>query len=224
MFTKAQLYRENGKMHHSRDKVMIEQLSKEINWKLENESLIDIGCGPGDVTMELIAPLISKKFARLLATDISPMMIENAKKFYENGVPNRITFDLLNIADSNDVDRFLLTNEPFDHVTSIHCLHWIRDQHTAFKNISKLMKPNGDGLFIFVARNPLFDFFQKQAEKQQYREQLKDVNEFITPYQFTENPEKMVRELLKPFNFHTVKVIVKDFPYHLHVDELKGKF
>ncbi|KAF0770692.1 juvenile hormone acid O-methyltransferase-like, partial [Aphis craccivora] len=46
-------------------------------------NVLDIGCGPGDVTSDILYPLLKNKINQLVGVDKSIEMIEYAKKTYE---------------------------------------------------------------------------------------------------------------------------------------------
>ncbi|KAG0426601.1 hypothetical protein HPB47_026305 [Ixodes persulcatus] len=78
-------------------------------------------------------------------------MIDYARRHFDH---SHITYETLNIA--HDVSRFLQTHGTFDRVYSFYCLHWIKDQRTAFANIARLLAPDGECLLQFCARTPVY--------------------------------------------------------------------
>lgn len=61
----------------------------------------------------------------------------------------------------------------FSKIFSFFCLHWIEDQGVALHNIHRLLEVNGEGLLVFLAKNPIFTVYRKMAKKirwQQYME------------------------------------------------------
>lgn len=85
------------------------------------EAVLDVGCGLGDVTCELLRPRLPKSVKSIVGIDFSEDMIDFAKSKWTNDV----IFTHLNIAAENiPVDY----EEGFDHIFSFYCLHWIMQQ------------------------------------------------------------------------------------------------
>ncbi|KAG8037462.1 hypothetical protein G9C98_005672 [Cotesia typhae] len=82
---------------------------------------IDIGCGPGHVTKELILPKLPTESV-IVGADISDSMIESAKKSYRD--EKRLSFLKLNI----ETDELPIKEiEKYDNALSFYCLHWCQD-------------------------------------------------------------------------------------------------
>jgi trans-aconitate 2-methyltransferase len=90
------------------------------------ERILDFGCGTGD-----LAAQIAKSGAEVVGLDISPEMVEQARRKYPD-----LTFK---VGDATQV-RFA---EPFDAVFSNAALHWMRDAAGAAAAISAALKPGG---------------------------------------------------------------------------------
>lgn len=101
------------------------------------KTAVDIGCGTGN-----ISPLIIEKvpFEKLIAFDLSPEMIEFARREYAN---DKTTFEVANIcwpweklAAALNVPR-----NSVDVALSVHCFHWISDEEKqqAMDNVSAML-------------------------------------------------------------------------------------
>lgn len=121
-------------------------------------SLLDIGCGSGDVTMEIIREVLPENFERLVGVDLSEEMVRFAREHYPH--PS-VSFEQLDIG--LELEKQNLNDiEPFDHITSFNCLHWItKTQPTTVENMYKLLKPGGDMLLLFVATHPIYKVFEE---------------------------------------------------------------
>lgn len=114
--------------------------------KIKGKKILDFGCGTG-----IYAKLLTKKGAIVKGFDISPNMVEIAKR--ENpkldlrlGSGNKIPF-----------------NEKFDIVLAPLVLNYLEDWNKVFKQIKKLLTK--EGVFIFSMRNPVIESFEKPKEK-----------------------------------------------------------
>ncbi|CAN7977772.1 unnamed protein product, partial [Ixodes persulcatus] len=123
----------------------------------EYQQFLDIGCAIGDFTREVLMPRCLP-CRRLVGTDASATMIDYARRHFDH---SHITYETLNIA--HDVSRFLQTHGTFDRVYSFYCLHWIKDQRTAFANIARLLAPDGECLLQFCARTPVYALWREFA-------------------------------------------------------------
>jgi ubiquinone/menaquinone biosynthesis C-methylase UbiE len=93
---------------------------------LKDETILDIGCGTGDLTKK-----ISDLCKKIIGLDNSAEMIKTAKgKFPE------IAFI---VGDANDFKY----DESFDAVFSNAVLHWIPDAEKVIQNINKHLKTGG---------------------------------------------------------------------------------
>lgn len=102
-------------------------------WKndLENcESILDVGCGPGETFMNHILPLLNKKPSRLVGIDRLDEMIELAnEKFSEKF----LEFQVLDIQSDISTIKNILDLESFDLVTLFYVFHWIREERLNFE-------------------------------------------------------------------------------------------
>ena len=94
--------------------------------KNKNQSILDLGCGTGKLTSQLI------DFAgTVIGVDSSENMIERAKKQYSN--IKFMVCDALNLP----------FEKQFDVVFSNAVFHWISNHNALLKQIHKVLKPNG---------------------------------------------------------------------------------
>lgn len=121
---------DNPELYAKISDTIINQLSEKVlkkyysNMKwLENgdDEIIDIGCGPGKLTVKMLNEFYPSKIKKIIATDVSRNMIEFASKTYKYP---KITFDILDISKQLP-EKFL---GHFDHLVSAFCLHRINDQ------------------------------------------------------------------------------------------------
>jgi trans-aconitate methyltransferase len=117
-----------------------------------DENILDIGCGDGKITAD-VSKFIPQ--GHILGIDPSVHMLSWAKKQYSIVDYPNLTFHAGGFLEPN-------TSESFDVIISNCALQHCLDQLQAFKNLSKLLKPNGK-LWIMV---PALD---NQAWKQARR-------------------------------------------------------
>ncbi|KAF2903031.1 hypothetical protein ILUMI_03149 [Ignelater luminosus] len=169
-----------------------------VQWKKDgNDAILDIGCGAGDVTNDLLLPFLPKNFGKLVGVDLSEDMVEFARTRYKS---SKISFEQMNIeAEDIPVDF----EEAFDHVFSFYCLHWIQDQRKALSNILKMLRPGGDMLLTFLASNPIFEIYESLSKSGRWESYMENFKNYVSPYQYSSNPDKELKELLEEVGFQT---------------------
>uniref|UniRef100_A0A182X8H7 Ras-related protein Rab-3 n=1 Tax=Anopheles quadriannulatus TaxID=34691 RepID=A0A182X8H7_ANOQN len=188
----------------------------------EEVALLDIGCGSGDVLVDYILPVLSRgstPVARAMATDISEQMVRHARESYRH--VKTIEFDTLDIGIKLDSAKLSRWGQ-FSHVTSFYCLHWVQNQHVAFSNIYNLLQHGGDCLLVFLANNPIFDIYNQLSRSPKWSKYMYDVEKYISPYQYCENPASEIEDLLCTVGFQQYQIQVRDKLYvYEGLDNLK---
>ncbi|XP_017772157.1 PREDICTED: juvenile hormone acid O-methyltransferase-like [Nicrophorus vespilloides] len=179
-----------------------------IKWKGQDNAL-DVGCGSGQVTTNILLPLLPQDFKKLVGLDISPEMVKHAKSQNENPKVDFIASDISSIDIKNDIC------EEFDHIFSFYCLHWVQNQRQTIKNMYNLLKPGGDVLLTFLANNPIFHIYEVMAKNPKWSHYMKNYELFISPYQHCEDPEKVFETMLieEGFSVHQCKVVERNYTF-----------
>ncbi|KAF3423812.1 hypothetical protein E2986_09057 [Frieseomelitta varia] len=177
---------------------------------------IDIGCGPGDVSKELILPKLSPD-AELVGADISKEMIDHAREKYQN--EERLSFIELDIEASILPEDEL---ELYSNVLSFYCIHWCENPRQAFDNIYKLLQPDGKALVMFLAWNNGFDAYVKVYENPKYKVYMQDLSHFVPFFHRCEDSQATLRLMLEDIGFEIIDCSrrEKSFVYH-NMDMLK---
>lgn len=114
------LYVCGNQLQREKSELVFQHYSNIMNWKIDGtDSLLDIGCGPGDNTVNIVTKLMPMSFHKIVGVDISHNMIKFAQTHHQS---NKIQFHQMNI------EGDLMLNEKFDHAISFFCLQWVRDQ------------------------------------------------------------------------------------------------
>ena len=121
------------------------QWAKELIPKLKlhgNETLLDIGCGDGKITVELVRCLPN---GRVVGVDSSAEMIHLAQhNFPSKDYPN-LSFHVMNA-------KKLTFHSEFDRAFSNAALHWIVDQKTVLNGVQRSLKSGGRLLFQMAGK------------------------------------------------------------------------
>lgn len=218
---KAGLYQRSNGLQRRDAKQAIEEFGPVMQWRADGyDSLLDIGCGCGDVTIDFILPILPRNFSRLVGGDLSEQMVRHAREHYGHA---KISFDKIDIG--GDLSKYMRTSEPFDHITSFYCLHWVQNQKKAIQNIHDLLKPKGDCLVVFLAQNPIFEIYKRMSESPKWAKYMADVDKFISPYQYSKNPADDFGSLLYASGFSEYRVEVREKLFIFEgLDVLKSLF
>lgn len=92
-------------------------------------SLLDIGCGPGDLLINRILPYFHKQPTKVVGVDISKPMVELANEKYGGKDISFHEFDI-----QGELAKICEFRKPegYDFVTSFYCYHWIRDERYVY--------------------------------------------------------------------------------------------
>jgi len=134
---KANLYaRYNGLQRRDADAILAEFVPL-MEWRADGqEVLLDVGCGPGDVTATVLLPHVEKVVHQVVGADVSHAMVRHAGDRYAGGP---LAFAHLDIADPvldpSILDPSIvahLNNDDSSHgfhkIFSFYCLHWVQEQ------------------------------------------------------------------------------------------------
>jgi len=116
------LYKKVNNVQH-RDVIhLLERFSDMIKWRNDGkDSVLDIGCGSGDITSNILGAIMPKSFKCLKGIDKSPEMIQYANAHYKS---SKVSFEQWDV--TGEVAQEMA--EQFDHIFSFHALHWVPDQ------------------------------------------------------------------------------------------------
>ncbi|XP_025157387.1 juvenile hormone acid O-methyltransferase isoform X2 [Harpegnathos saltator] len=144
---------------------LIDEFEEEI--KCMSGKCMDIGCGPGDITKDILLPALDAK-AVITGTDISESMITHAKKVYGDEI--RLNFDILDIETKELPKKYI---SQYNHAFTFHVLHWCQDIRQAIENIYQLLRTGGTVLALTVASHDVFDILHKLSQDVRYKSYIK---------------------------------------------------
>ena len=102
---------------------VLSEYTKKMRWKT-GDRVLDVGCGPGIMTKEVLMPRLPEDFGLLVGADLSADMIQYASETYTNSKLRFTQFDL-----AKDIgNTSQLRPSDFDKIFSFFCLQWIPDQ------------------------------------------------------------------------------------------------
>ncbi|KAI4492376.1 hypothetical protein M0804_002167 [Polistes exclamans] len=175
---------------------IVEEFNKELGEMYGQ--CIDIGCGPGLVTTELILPRLPQESV-IIGADISNAMLEHAKTNYCNNL--RLSFLHLDIETLNLPEEQI---ERYENVVSFYCLHWCQNTRLAFENIFKLLRPGGKALIMFLAYNDGFDAYVRIHENPRYQPYMQDAHKYIPYFHYCNDSRGALRSMLEETGFNVL--------------------
>ena len=126
--------------------------------ELTNKSVLELGCGPG----ELINSLIDRGCTEITAVDIAEPMVKIIRQKYGAQVT----------CYQQDLNQGLPQEKKasYDLVHSSLTIHYIEDLDSLFKEVSRVLRDGGK--FIFSTHHPLLDFRDSPSKNYFAREKL----------------------------------------------------
>lgn len=217
---KADLYHQNKNNSIVDSQKELQNLANNFKWRADGcDSVLDAGCGSGDVTYEVLLPFLPTTFWRMVGVDVSEEMVEFARKKY---VHPKLTFEEFNL--DVELEKQPLHNaDPFDHIFSFYTLQWIRNQKLCMQNFYKLLNPGGDMFLLFLAQHPAYDVYKEQSQDSRWAKHMTDADLRISPYHYSKNPGEEFKQLLIDCGFKECNVKADNKYYNHTLESLTSK-
>ncbi|XP_067133043.1 juvenile hormone acid O-methyltransferase-like [Centruroides vittatus] len=135
-----------------------------MEWS-DEDIILDIGCGPGRTTKNILLQKCPK-LKKLVAVDIIPNFIEYARKTYFD---EKIEFKIQDITQRPDLKEI----GKYDKVVSFYAFHFINDYQKLFSVISSILKPGGYFFFVIFSKCPLFPVIQDLSTNEEWKKYIK---------------------------------------------------
>lgn len=216
MFKKAGLYNNGNSIQRQDASRVLARHSHMLRWR-DNERILDVGSGSGNVTTEVLLPYLPKNFKHLVGIDISENMVKCASA---NNTNPRITYTVGNIAqDDKDILFQSFTEDDltygFDKVFSFYCLHWVRNYPQWARNIQHLLRSGGQALLMLLTWNSVMDIRNSVAFSDKWRLYMKNETPFKYVFHDTLDPAAAFEKLLTSvgFRIEACEVIHRKSPF-----------
>ncbi|KAK5638127.1 hypothetical protein RI129_012422 [Pyrocoelia pectoralis] len=184
---------------------IINRIRKNVQW-MEHSKVLDVGCGPGNVTHDLLLPMLPDS-TEIFGIDKSFEVIQYANERY--GKKSKMTFRQMDIA--LDTSALAEYNEYFDYIFSFYCFHFILDARSALKNIYKLLKPGGEFLFTFIVSGNYQELHDRISNTQRWGTYISKYNE--TFLFLPENQRKDFEDVIGNVGFEVIDIYVEPKEY-----------
>ncbi|GFW79762.1 methyltransf_25 domain-containing protein [Trichonephila clavipes] len=176
---------------------------KDLGWNDGKEHLVmDVGCGPGNVTVNWILPLFPN-LKKMIALDYLPSMIELAKT--KNFHPKTE----YHVADFEDGSTTEIWKGQVTKLISIHCFNWFKNQEKALQIVHDLLQPGGEVALYFVVQSDYYDavldLTNNSKWKNLFEDKFKDhfMEDYVRDFQ-RHYPDAKINDHLENFSNHVL--------------------
>lgn len=197
-----EIYAKSNRYAYDGAECILAKLGHLIKWNPDNtDTILDVGCGPANVLVDVFLPSFKGKYSTCYATDLSKKMIEFAEKAYKG----RKDLEFM-VMDILDVDEFLSKHGQLNHVISCFVLHWLVDAEKGFRNIYNVLNPGGDFLTVHLSYMKMYELFEFTEASEKWSKYFNKVSKHIPDSNNSQQPEKDLRDLLTRIGFTVVAV------------------
>ncbi|GFU23595.1 methyltransf_25 domain-containing protein [Nephila pilipes] len=171
---------------------------KELKWNDGRKNVVmDVGCGPGNTTIEWILPLFSN-LEKLIALDSLPSMIEIATA--KNCHP-KVEYYIADFNDRSAVERW---KGEITKLISVNCFHWLKDQEKCFQLVYDLLQPGGEAACYFLLESYFYDAMIQIKSDPKWKDHLEDVDMCIPESHFNKYDSSHYRKMVENIGFEVV--------------------
>lgn len=189
-----------------------------LKWKEIDDNLLDIGCGPGNVTRDILLSIMPPNFSHIMGVDCSEKILHYAQTHYSHP---KISYKYLDIGYDGNVRKFIF--EKFNHIVSFNCLHWVPDIEKAFKNVFDLLQPNGDCLLAIVYKGQKCQIFYDLSRTDKWSKYFQNEKRFLPILFHSEDPVGLCEKAMKRVGFKDVQVHMRKRITETTLENCKGK-
>lgn len=116
-----------------------------------DEKVLDIGSGPGELSMEIAKRLADGGF--LQGVDLSPQMVALAKRIAEQQERKNVAFA------TGDALDLKFEENSFDVIVSSNAFPWVPDRQKFLKEVLRVLKPGGRFGLVALSSSCYQEFF-----------------------------------------------------------------
>ncbi|KAK5642992.1 hypothetical protein RI129_009159 [Pyrocoelia pectoralis] len=186
----------------------LRKLKASTKWK-DNCRILDIGCGPGNVTHDYLLPTLPTSTKEIIGIDISEEYIKYAEFHYgKNPILSYQLMDIVNDEVPKEYDNY------FDYAISFLCFQQFNNHKAAFEKIKKMLKPGGEMFCYFPTSTKSTDIFQCLAKQEKWKRYLHNYALYCSPYKGSFNVEEDVKRFLTEMGFKILYLNFEERQYN----------
>ncbi|CAL1676818.1 unnamed protein product [Lasius platythorax] len=212
----AEDYVADSSMQYRDTSDLVDEFSRELS-QMEGKCL-DIGCGPGRITKEMLLTLLPEE-SKIVGADISHTMINYARNCNSD---ERISYIVLDIETSHLPNDEI---EKYHNAVSFYCLHWCNDICRAFENIHKLLRPKGKALIMFLGYHFGFEAYTRLKQNPRFKPYLHDAHRYVPFFQrncSVKNMRASLQTMLKNIGFKILHCTQREKSFRYSRESLKN--
>lgn len=178
---------------------LLKQYHNQKGKKKLNQRVIDIGCGPGTATFQMVhllndGNITTPQFDEFVGSDLSPVMIEQANLELTNSKSSNINMEfVVGSYDTVGTDGSL---GKFDLVTAVECVHWFDFEAFQSHVYNDLLVPGGTIAIWGYADAILVDY----PDTDEITYDLAYADDQLGPY-WQQPGRDRLRSMLKDYHF-----------------------
>lgn len=161
---------------------------KKMTWKKagEGETIVDLGCGPGDATFEILHPKLQEKtkLKFLIGADISGDMINFALNNYKH--PN-MTYSVVDLRKSEST-KCIPFHGKIDKAFSFFTFQFFEDKTQPLSNIFNMLRPGGEIFITFPAFHPFMSILGEIRRQDKWSKHVERFPPIPQAYKSNQNP------------------------------------
>lgn len=215
-YSSVSSYSQNNQLQIRDADEFLSYVVQRMNWtQIEQDVVMDIGCGTGNFVRKMLLPLIPN-VKKIVALDILPSMIQFAN---ESNCHEKIEYV---VADFRDPFAIKKWTQSISKVVSTFCFNWFQDHRAAFKNLYQALKPGGEAAILFVLSTPMWDGYHMYIDNPKWTKYLQNVETGIPDSHFKKHGVPYYKDLLEDIGFN-VFFIEEKSRAHVYPDDETGK-
>ncbi|GFU55930.1 juvenile hormone acid O-methyltransferase [Nephila pilipes] len=175
------------------------EMLPQLGWNQSSKEdiVLDVGCGPGGTTYQLVLPLFPG-VKKIFAVDLVPVAIEFAKKHNSHQL---IEYSVANFEDWSNLKQW---EGQITRLVSVYCINWLKDQRNAFQNVFKLLKKGGEAGICFPIESAFYDAILKVQNDPKWSCYLKDVENLIPESHHKKYDSSFYKKMLEAIGFEII--------------------
>ncbi|XP_077301722.1 juvenile hormone acid O-methyltransferase-like [Arctopsyche grandis] len=178
-----------------------------VQWRKDGKDVVlDVRCGEGDVTINILLKRLPIDFHSLTGGDLSVEMVDYAKSFYAT---DKIDFVLMDIVAEPSLNTLINTIIYSRSTVCIGCKIRLLQLRSALRSMYNMLNHTGDCVITFIAKSSIFDIRKLMSEDPRWEQYMRNHEIYGSPYNNSLNPVAEFRKLLFGAGFKNVKVQIK---------------